>query len=123
MTMSMLIGLFPPSSGTAYVNNYDICTDIQSVRSSLGVCPQYDVFFDELTVDEHLRFFCLMKGFPEALVKGEVTRMVASLGLQDRKKAQAQTLSGGERRKLSVAIALCGGSRVSLRRVKVQNSN
>jgi len=111
--MSMLTGLFPPSSGTAYINNYDICTDIDSVRSSLGICPQHDVLFDELTVEEHIKFFCLMKGFPEALVEGEITRMVTALGLKDKRKWQSHTLSGGMKRKLSVGIALCGGSKVS----------
>lgn len=59
-TMSMLTGLFPPTSGTALVNGCDIRTDILSVRSSLGLCPQHDVLFDELTVEEHLKFFCLV---------------------------------------------------------------
>jgi len=51
-------GLFPPSSGTAYVNGFDIRTDIENVRGSLGLCPQHDVLFKSLTVEEHLRFFC-----------------------------------------------------------------
>lgn len=59
--MSMLTGLFPPTSGTALVNGFDIKNDIESVRGSLGLCPQHDVLFDEMTVEEHLRFFCLVK--------------------------------------------------------------
>ena len=43
------------------INNFDIRTDIREVRNSLGLCPQHDVLFDELTVEEHLRFFCLVK--------------------------------------------------------------
>jgi ATP-binding cassette subfamily A (ABC1) protein 3 len=50
-------GFLPPSSGTARVNGYDIRKDIRSVRSSLGLCPQHDVLFDTLTVEEHLIFF------------------------------------------------------------------
>lgn len=38
--MSILTGLIPPSSGTAYINGYDICTNMNAVRSSLGLCPQ-----------------------------------------------------------------------------------
>jgi len=47
-------------------------------------------------------------------VDTEVTRMITSLGLLDKRKAQSHTLSGGMKRKLSVGIALCGGSRVKL---------
>ena len=53
----VFIGFMSPTSGTAYVNGYDIREDIASVRSSLGLCPQHDVLFDTLTVEEHLKFF------------------------------------------------------------------
>jgi ATP-binding cassette subfamily A (ABC1) protein 3 len=49
-TMSMLTGLFPPTSGSAIVNDFDIKHDIKSVRDNLGLCPQHDVLFDEMTV-------------------------------------------------------------------------
>lgn len=51
-TMSCLTGLYPPTSGTAFVNGHDIRTDIDGVRESLGICPQHDVLFDTLTVEE-----------------------------------------------------------------------
>lgn len=50
-------GFIPPSGGTARVNGFDIREDIANVRSSLGLCPQHDVLFDTLTVEEHLVFF------------------------------------------------------------------
>ena len=53
----LLAGFIPATSGTAYVNGYDIRKDIAHVRSSLGLCPQHDVLFDTLTVEEHLIFF------------------------------------------------------------------
>ncbi|MCI4385304.1 hypothetical protein PGIGA_G00048870, partial [Pangasianodon gigas] len=56
-TLSMLTGLFPPSSGRAYINGYDICQDMALIRRSLGLCPQHDVLFDNLTVREHLLFY------------------------------------------------------------------
>ena len=56
-TMSMLTGFFPPTSGTALVNGYDITTNISGVRQSLGLCPQHNILFDCLTVEEHLEFF------------------------------------------------------------------
>lgn len=101
--MSIITGLFPPSSGTAIVNGYDIRTEIEKIRSSLGICPQFDVLFDELTVEEHLKFFCRLKNVTDSdVVEEEITNMLELLALEDKRKAQAQTLSGGMKRKLSV---------------------
>jgi len=60
-TMSMLVGLFPPTSGDAIINGYSILTDIDGVRESLGLCPQHNVLFSRLTVREHLSFFARLK--------------------------------------------------------------
>ena len=60
-TMSILTGLFPPSSGTAHVGNRSILTDMDKIRDSLGLCPQHNVLFDRLTVKEHLKFFTALK--------------------------------------------------------------
>lgn len=56
-TWSILTGLIPPSSGTAYIDGYDILTDIKVVRKKLGFAPQHNILFDRLTVKEHLEFF------------------------------------------------------------------
>ncbi|XP_053391292.1 phospholipid-transporting ATPase ABCA3-like [Mercenaria mercenaria] len=111
-TMSMLTGFIPPSSGTARVNGYDIRKDISSVRNSLGLCPQHDVLFDTLTVEEHLIFFGKLKGCSSSTIKTEVDNMLRSVKLESKRHEQAKTLSGGMKRKLSVGIALIGGSKV-----------
>ncbi|XP_055624100.1 phospholipid-transporting ATPase ABCA3-like isoform X2 [Toxorhynchites rutilus septentrionalis] len=113
-TMSMLTGMFPPTSGTAIVNGYDIRFDIQHIRNSIGLCPQHNVLFDELTVSEHIRFFSKLKGFEEDEIAGEIDKYLTLLELEDKRNAQSHTLSGGMKRKLSMAIALCGGSKVVL---------
>jgi len=56
-TISMLTGMFAPSGGTAFVNGYDITSDLDRARDNLGLCPQHNMLFDKLTVSEHLRFF------------------------------------------------------------------
>ena len=56
-TFCLPAGFIPPSSGTAYINGKDIRTDIDSVRESLGLCPQHNILFGTLTVEEHLIFF------------------------------------------------------------------
>ena len=99
-TMSMLTGLFPPTSGTAYINGFDITTDIDLVRRSLGICPQHNILFDRLTVTEHLKFFALLKGVPYGKMKTDVEKMVEDLNLVDKKNIRSCNLSGGMKRKL-----------------------
>ena len=65
---SILTGLFPPSAGMAKINDLDIRRDIDTIRKSLGVCPQHNVLFDELTVDEHLWFYARLKGICSMLM-------------------------------------------------------
>lgn len=111
-TISMLTGLFPPTSGTAVVNGHDICENIDGVRSNLGLCPQHDVLFDDMTVEEHLYFFCKLKGYPHSDVQDEIDRYITSVGLEDKRFVKSKSLSGGMKRKLSVGIALIADSKI-----------
>eukprot|EP00048_Salpingoeca_helianthica_P013325 m.199375 g.199375 ORF g.199375 m.199375 type:complete len:1762 (-) comp15490_c4_seq21:19-5304(-) len=111
-TMSILTGLFPPTDGTALIAGNDIRENITQIQQSLGICPQHDVLFDTLTVAEHLWFFCRLKGVAAAAVPPFVNEMIQDLELPDKRDAQAKTLSGGMKRRLSTGIALVGGSKV-----------
>lgn len=111
-TMSILTGLFPPTSGTAYIMGKDIRTELNSIRQNLGVCPQHNVLFDVLTVEEHIWFYARLKGLSEEKVKTEMEQMVIDVGLPNKKKCKTSQLSGGMQRKLSVALAFVGGSKV-----------
>jgi ATP-binding cassette subfamily A (ABC1) protein 3 len=53
--------MISPTNGTAVINGYDIRTDIDQVRQHLGLCPQHNLIFDELTVSEHLIFFARVR--------------------------------------------------------------
>uniref|UniRef100_A0A674DHP3 ATP binding cassette subfamily A member 3 n=1 Tax=Salmo trutta TaxID=8032 RepID=A0A674DHP3_SALTR len=111
-TLSMLTGLFPPSSGRAYINGYDICQDMAVIRHSLGLCPQHDVLFDNLTVREHLLFYTQLKGYSQEKIPAEVDRIIRILNLEDKRHSHSKTLSGGMKRKLSIGIGLIGDSKV-----------
>lgn len=113
-TMCMLTGMFPPTSGTAVINDYDIKEDMYGVRESLSICPQHNILFDQLTVKEHIIFYCKLKGLDDREIKEEIDKYVNLLELQPKINAQSKTLSGGMKRKLSVGVALCGRSRVVL---------
>ncbi|XP_042106386.1 phospholipid-transporting ATPase ABCA7 isoform X10 [Ovis aries] len=111
-TMSILSGLFPPTAGSASVLGHDVRTSMAAIRPCLGVCPQYNVLFDLLTVDEHVWFYGRLKGLSTAAVGPEQDRLLQDMGLIPKRHAQTHHLSGGMQRKLSVAIAFVGGSQV-----------
>ncbi|XP_047441411.1 phospholipid-transporting ATPase ABCA1-like [Mugil cephalus] len=111
-TMSILTGLFPPTSGTAYILGRDIRTELSAIRQSLGVCPQHNVLFSMLTVEEHIWFYGRLKGLSEDQVKGEIQQILQDTGLPHKRSSRTSTLSGGMQRKLSVALAFVGGSKV-----------
>eukprot|EP01137_Pigoraptor_chileana_P029004 Opistho-2@13608 len=111
-TMSMLTGLFPPSSGDAFVNGASIREGMDSIRQSLGFVPQYNCLLESLTVMEHCQLFCGFKGVDSDRVDAECRQIIEDLHLSDKINANAQTLSGGMKRKLSVGLALVGGSKV-----------
>lgn len=111
-TISMLTGLLEPTEGYASVNGIDIFNNMSEVRKNLGVCPQHDVLFESLTPEDHLRLFCSFKGTPADQVEGQVQKMLEDIELVTVKGQLAKTLSGGQKRKLSVAIALIGDSKV-----------
>ncbi|XP_077388934.1 phospholipid-transporting ATPase ABCA1b isoform X2 [Festucalex cinctus] len=111
-TMSILTGLFPPTSGTAYILGRDIRTELSAIRQSLGVCPQHNVLFSMLTVEEHIWFYARLKGLSEERVKSETEQILSDTGLPHKRRSRTSTLSGGMQRKLSVALAFVGGSKV-----------
>ena len=80
----------------------------------MGVCPQHDVLFELMTVEEHLSIFYDLKGADPKLKAKEIEKLLKDVGLTDSKKKQAMQLSGGNKRKLSVAIAMCGQSKFVL---------
>ena len=60
-TIALLTGLLGATSGTAEINGNDIGRQMDDIRRSLGICPQQNVLFMQLTVLEHLRFFGVVK--------------------------------------------------------------
>ncbi|XP_011826609.1 PREDICTED: ATP-binding cassette sub-family A member 7, partial [Mandrillus leucophaeus] len=109
---SILSGLFPPSGGSAFILGHDVRSSMTAIRPHLGICPQYNVLFDMLTVGEHIWFYGRLKGLSAAAVGPEQHRLLQDVGLVSKQSVQTRHLSGGMQRKLSVAIAFVGGSQV-----------
>ncbi|CAI8613948.1 unnamed protein product [Vicia faba] len=111
-TISMLVGLLPPTSGDALIFGKNIVSDIDEIRKVLGVCPQHDILFPELTVREHLELFAILKGVEEDTLENVIINMADEVGLADKINNVVRSLSGGMKRKLSLGIALVGNSKV-----------
>ncbi|XP_028967476.1 ATP-binding cassette sub-family A member 1 [Galendromus occidentalis] len=106
--MNILTGLFPPTRGDILINGYDVRKNTKKAREGVGLCPQHNVLFDDLTVEEHLNFFSMLKtSKPNA---SEVTVLLEKLELIGKASTLSKSLSGGMKRKLSLANAMVGGS-------------
>ncbi len=82
-----------------------------ALRRVMGICPQHDILFGDLSPEEHLHFYGMIKGLTnKEKRRTEVNEIIAKVGLEPKRKAKASTLSGGQKRKLSVGIALIGDS-------------
>ena len=113
-TINMLTGLLAPdyfSDGDASIYGYSIHEDMEMVRRTMGVCPQHDVLFEQLTVKEHILLFSQLKGNAHQDAEDEVMGLAKQFHLETRLDHTGSALSVGQKRKLSVAIALCGGSK------------
>ncbi|GMI20925.1 hypothetical protein TeGR_g12 [Tetraparma gracilis] len=111
-TISMLTGLINSTSGDAIVKGKKITEAMPEIRKSMGVCPQHDVLFPDLTVAQHLRMFAIFKDVPSAGLEAEVQKIINEVGLTEKRDVASSQLSGGMKRKLSLGIALIGDSKV-----------
>ncbi|XP_059941358.1 retinal-specific phospholipid-transporting ATPase ABCA4 [Mesoplodon densirostris] len=111
-TLSILTGLLPPTSGTVLIRGKDIETSLDAIRQSLGMCPQHNILFHHLTVAEHILFYAQLKGRSWEEAQLEMEAMLEDTGLHHKRNEEAQHLSGGMQRKLSVAIAFVGDAKV-----------
>ncbi|PZC73059.1 hypothetical protein B5X24_HaOG200332 [Helicoverpa armigera] len=110
--MSIITGMTSATEGKVYVNGKDTVTQRDEVRQNIGLCPQHNLFFPNLTVQQHIMFFTLLKrGSYKQAVESSVT-LATRLGLRDKLHAQAHELSGGMKRRAQLACALAGGASV-----------
>lgn len=113
-TMSILTGLFAPSSGDCLVDGFRVSDQMEEIRLNvgLGVTPQHNVLFDQMTVKEHLDMYCVLKGVPKKQIPKSVETIIDEVGLKEKTNVLSSALSGGMKRRLQLAIALVGDSKV-----------
>ena len=111
-TFKMLSGDYVQTSGRAFINGYSIPEKLKQAQRNIGYCPQFDSILDLLTAKEHLHLYAAIKGIPESLRGRMVEKQLVEMNLKQYENIPAGTYSGGNKRKLSVAIAMIGNPAV-----------
>jgi ABC-type multidrug transport system ATPase subunit len=124
-TLNMMVGSVPATTGRVeFFNTVLTPSTVDSIRARIGVCPQHNVNFDELSAEEHLRLFAMVRGIGTRLkaegtvaeaVDAEIKKRLEQVGLTgDDAVKPVATFSGGMRRKLAMAGALLGSPPILL---------
>ncbi len=107
-TFSMLTGDLMLSDGNAFIGNFNLRTDLKPFQKQIGYCPQFDALLDKLTGEEMLYLFARLRGVPPNMIQNEVQTLIQMVDLQNHANKRTETYSGGNRRKLSLALAIIG---------------
>ena len=110
--IKMISGIEDPDNGDIFLNGTSLITNKDYLYKNIGLCEQEDIFFDYLTVEEHLKYMQELKG--ERSNEREIDDLLRRIGLLEKNKSLCKELSGGQKRKLCIALALIGNSQLVL---------
>lgn len=113
-TMRMIGCVSPPSGGQLRILGMDPRTDGPAIRARLGVVPQRDTLDEELTVEENILVYGRYFGLPRRLVKERATELLDFAQLTERASAKVEPLSGGMKRRLTIARSLVNAPEILL---------
>jgi lipooligosaccharide transport system ATP-binding protein len=113
-TMRMVAAVSPISGGTLEILGMDPATDGPGIRARIGVCPQEDTLDTELNVSDNLYVYGRYFGLPRAEVRSRVDELLEFVQLTDKRRAKVEDLSGGMKRRLTIARSLINRPEVLL---------
>lgn len=105
-TIRMLSCLSTPTGGSALINGLNCVSESNSIKPLIGISPQETSVAENLTVRENLEFTAAIYGFDKNKIKSRTAEMIETFKMSDVENSRAKTLSGGWKRKLSIAMAL-----------------
>jgi len=111
-TFRIMTGEYAPTAGEAFVSGYSVTTEMSKVRKVIGYCPQFDALNELLTGREVLEMYADLKGIPRNRRTELIDEILEEMDLMRYAKIRCGTYSGGNKRKLSVAMALLGNPSV-----------
>lgn len=108
-TMRMVAAVSPVSAGSLRILGLDPATDGPAIRARIGVCPQEDTLDNELTVRDNLYVYGRYFGLPRREVRQRVDELLEFVQLTEKSGAMVDDLSGGMKRRLTIARSLVNG--------------
>ena len=130
--LAMLCGLVKPTSGEAVVDGRSILSDAGAIQKVVGYCPEADVLYPDLTPEDHVDLIACIRGTKSRLSGSKLTglssgntkerpglsgsgfaaRVLSDVGLLDKRRSKASTLTPGMRRRLTLALSLIGDPKI-----------
>ena len=111
-TINALVGNIRATGGDARVFGYSCDNQMRTIHKMMGICPQHDILWDQLTGREHLELFAALRGMPKDQIQKEVDRRIIDVNLMQSQHVTSGAYSGGMKRRLSIAIALLGDPKI-----------
>lgn len=108
-TIKMLCGLLLPTGGEGSVGGFDIMKEPEEIKKNIGYMSQKFSLYDDLTVEENIRFFNGIYGVSEERKKERLEWVLEMAELYDRRKAVTKTLPGGFKQRLALGCAILHG--------------
>jgi ABC-2 type transport system ATP-binding protein len=105
-TIRILCGLLSPSSGSATVGGYDVATQSEAIKRSIGYMSQKFSLYDDLQVEENIDFFSGVYGVPHEIRAARKEFILKMAGLEDRRHSMTRLLAGGWKQRLALGCAI-----------------
>jgi ABC-2 type transport system ATP-binding protein len=101
-TISILCGLFPPTSGKIMIDGHDLRSDLPAIKKLIGIVPQDIALYPTLTARENLEFYGSMYGLHGQDLKEKIGMWLQKLGLSESARRKVHTFSGGMKRRVNL---------------------
>ncbi|MGV9202421.1 MAG: ABC transporter ATP-binding protein [Promethearchaeia archaeon] len=105
-TINIISCYMKPTSGKAKVNGYDVLKESSDVKKVIGIAPQENIFYEELTVYENVIFFGKMYPIDDSILRERAENLISKVGLENKRDTKSEKLSGGMKRRLNLIIGL-----------------
>jgi len=110
--INVLTGNLSPTAGTARINNYDLLLETDMIENLVGLCPQHDILWEELTATEHIELYGYLRAIPKEKIPELIEQKLNEVNLTKQSHHQIRTFSGGMRRRMSILLSTIGDPKV-----------